>query len=48
MMYKVTICRNDGKKQTLKESDDWDFYGLTRALDKCEIKSFTVELAPID
>jgi hypothetical protein len=47
MIYKVTICHNNGKRQTLKESDDWDFGGLLRAVEKCEIKSFSVALAPI-
>ena len=44
-MYKVTLTLNSGQRQVLKEDDDWDFYMLTRALDKCEIKAFTVELA---
>lgn len=43
MTYKVTIIAH-GREQVLTD-DDWDFYGLTRALDKREIDSFTVELA---
>lgn len=46
-MYKVTITFYDGKKQTLKD-EDWDLCGLMQAIDKCDIKSFTIELAPLD
>lgn len=46
MIYKVTICHNNGKRQILKD-DDFDFGGLLRAVEKCEIKSFSVALAPI-
>ena len=44
-MYKVTITHIDGHRQVLKEDDDWDFYLLTRMLDKCQIKAFSVQLA---
>jgi len=47
MMYKVTLTLNNGQRHVLKEDDDWDFYALTRMLDKCEIKAFKVELAPV-
>lgn len=43
-IYKVTALFPDGKVHEAS-SDDWDFYSLTRALDKCEIISFTVSLA---
>lgn len=47
MIHKITIVKNDGKRQTLKDDDDCDLFGLIRAVEKCEIKSFTVSLAPI-
>lgn len=40
--YKIIITPPEGRRQLLKE--DVDFYELTRMLDKCEIKSFKVEL----
>lgn len=43
-IYKVTAHYPDGSVHSA-QSDDWDFYSLTRALDKCEILSFTVSLA---
>lgn len=43
-IYKVTALFPDGKVREAA-SDDWDFYTLTRALEKCEILSFTVSLA---
>ena len=42
-MYKLTIIQ--GGREYEYTDDDWDFYSLTRALDKREIDSFTVELA---
>lgn len=47
MIYKTTIVKNNGKRQTLKDDDDYDLFGLLRAVEKCEIKSFSVSLAPI-
>lgn len=43
-MYRIVVMNNDG---TLKHEavETPDFYSLSRALDKCEIKSFTVTLA---
>lgn len=41
-MYKVTIEWYDGTK---KVTDECDLYSLMRALEKCEIKSFKVEIA---
>jgi len=42
-MYRIVVMNNDG---TLKHDtvEAPDFYDLSRALDKCEIKSFTVTL----
>ena len=42
-MYRIVIMNNDGtlKNETVETPD---FYCLSRALDKCEIKSFTVTL----
>lgn len=42
--YKVTLTYNNGKTEVLSAEIEWDFYGLTRMLDKCEIKAFKVEL----
>lgn len=42
--YKVTLTNNDGTRKVLPKGTDWDFYGLQRMLDKCEIKAFKVEL----
>lgn len=39
-MYNVTVIFQDGHRLTLHY---FDAYQLTRALDKCEIKSFTVK-----
>lgn len=44
-MYKITVIHHDGHPEILEELD---LYALTRALDKCEIRSFKVELKPID
>lgn len=45
-MYRVIILNNDGtQKNEILEAPD--FYSLSRALDKCEIKSFTVTLMPL-
>ena len=43
-MYKVTLTHSNGTKEVLPKGTDWDFYGLQRMLDKCEIKAFKVEL----
>lgn len=48
MIYKITIVKNNGKRQTLKDDDDYDLFGLLTAVEKCEIKSFSVSLAPIE
>lgn len=42
--YKVTLTYNNGKTEVLSAETEWDFYRLTRMLDKCEIKAFKVEL----
>lgn len=44
MMYRIIVMNNDG---TMKNEavEAPDYYSLGRALDKCEIKSFTVTLA---
>lgn len=46
-MYKVTITFNNGKRQVINNfpTETMDFYTLTRAIDKCEIQSFSVRLA---
>lgn len=44
MMYRVIVLNNDGTQQN-EAVDEIDFYSLSRAVDKCEIKSFTVALA---
>lgn len=43
-MYKVTITHNDGKRQVIDPfpNKDFDLYVLTRLIDKCEIKSFSM------
>ena len=44
MMYRIIVLNNDGTMQhDCVEAPD--YYSLGRALDKCEIKSFTVTLA---
>ena len=44
-MYRVIVLNNDGTlmNETVEAPD---YYSLSRALDKCEIKSFTVTLVP--
>lgn len=42
--YKVTLTYYNGKAEILPAGTEWDFYGLQRMLDKCEIKAFKVEL----
>lgn len=44
MNYKVTIVFNDGSR-TSEKVEMPNTYDLMRALDKCEIKSFKIELA---
>ena len=44
MMYRVIVLNNDGTQRN-EVVDEPDFYSLSRAVDKCEIKSFTVALA---
>lgn len=43
-MYRVIVLNNDGT-QRHETVEAPDYYSLGRALDKCEIKSFTVALA---
>lgn len=43
-MYKITIVNNDGTRETTK-TDSPNLYGLMRWVDKCEIKSFKIELS---
>lgn len=46
MEYKITIVHYDGRRESYKtEPGDPNLYGLMRALEKCEIKSFKIELA---
>ena len=47
MGYIATLTLPDGKKEILGENEDWDVVALFRLLDKCEIKSFSIKLAPI-
>ena len=44
MMYRVIVLYNDG---TMKHEavEAPDYYSLGRAVEKCEIKSFTITLA---
>lgn len=46
MEYIVTVKYNDNRthKSTVEVVN---YYGLKRALEKCEIKSFTIKLKPI-
>ena len=46
-MYKVTITHNNGKRQVIDPfpNKDFDLYVLTRLIDKCEIKSFSMRLS---
>lgn len=46
-MYKVTITHNNGKRQVIEPfpTENLDLYSLTRCLDRCEIKSFSVRLS---
>lgn len=46
MMYLITLSYFDGSCKTFK-TDDFDHYTLIRMVEKCEIKSYTVELAPL-
>lgn len=43
-MYKITIVNNNGTREITKE-DFPNLYGLMRSVDKCEIKSFKIELS---
>ena len=43
----ATLTLPDGKKEIWGENEDWDVGALFRLLDKCEIKSFSIKLAPI-
>lgn len=45
--YKITVYFYDGTRQVLKDDTDTDLYSLCRAVDKCEIKAFKVELKKI-
>lgn len=44
MMYRIIKLHHDGKMEH-DTVDAPDYYALGRAIDKCEIKSFTVTLA---
>lgn len=44
MKYRVIVLNNDGTMAN-DVVEDPDYYSMTRALEKCEIKSFTVTLA---
>lgn len=44
MVYKITLVNNDGTKEKI-ETDSPNLYELMRWVDKCEIKSFTIELS---
>lgn len=44
MKYKITISTFDGKRETYT-AEDPNLYGLMRALEKCEIKWYKIELA---
>lgn len=46
MEYIVTIKYNDNRTHK-SVVEGINYYGLHRALEKCEIKSFTVKLNPI-
>lgn len=43
MNYKITLVYNDGNNEVIN-TDCADTYGLMRSLEKCEIKSFKIEL----
>ena len=43
-MYRIIRLNNDGTMQH-ETAEAPDYYALGRALEKCEIKSFTVTLA---
>lgn len=42
-MYRVTLTLNDGKREIHRHYTP-NIYGLTRLVDKCEIKSFSISL----
>lgn len=44
MQYKISLSFSDGSRDIYK-TDDPNLYGLMTALDKCEIKSFKIELS---
>ena len=44
MEYKITIAHNDGSREIIKSFGAVNHYGLIRALEKCEIKWYKVEL----
>lgn len=44
MMYRIIKLHHDGRMEN-DVVDTPDYYALGRAIDKCEIKSFTVALA---
>lgn len=46
-MYIATLILPNDKKEVWSENDDWDIGTLFRLLDKCEIVSFSIKLAPV-
>lgn len=46
-MYIATLIFANGEKEIWSENDDWDIGTLFRLLDKCQIVSFSITLAPV-
>ena len=44
MEYKITIANHDGSREILKTQEPPNHYGLIRALEKCEIKWYKIEI----
>jgi hypothetical protein len=44
MKYRIEIIKSDGESEFYKNQDSVPLFLLLRALEKCEIKSFTISL----
>ncbi len=44
MKYKIEIEKNGAENEVYKKQTDVPFFLLLKALEKCEIKSFTISL----
>jgi hypothetical protein len=44
MKYRIEIIKSDGESEFYKKQEEVPLFLLLRALEKCEIKSFTISL----